>query len=86
MVDTDRLDGGLQGCFSYVLAHADGTPRVFGGSNTCQEWPKGSFIEYSNFTTRALPDNAFDVPSDCTTDSGAPGGETGCHACHDAPN
>ncbi|WP_394844812.1 hypothetical protein LZC95_48170 [Pendulispora brunnea] len=86
IVDSTQLDGGLQGCFTYALGRADGTPRLFGGSATCQEWPKGSFIEYANFTTRALPDSAFDVPPDCAAEGGAVGGETGCHACHDAPN
>ncbi|WP_394834802.1 hypothetical protein LVJ94_50730 [Pendulispora rubella] len=85
-VESERLDGGLQGCFNYVFGRADHMPRIFGGGGSCQDWPKGFFIEYSNFSTHPVSKEFFDVPADCTMDSGAPGGAAGCTACHDAPN
>jgi hypothetical protein len=83
-VDLDRFDAGLAGCFDYVLDAKGNRPMQFGGSPSCQDWPKGSYIEYADFATERPSASLFDVPAACKPPSGT-GDVHGCHACHDAP-
>jgi len=85
-VDLAPFDAGLAGCFNYVFASSNENPLRFGGSPSCQDWPKGSYIEYANFVVGPQLDSRFEVPAGCAGDAGAnSAGSDGCHLCHDAP-
>ncbi|WP_438028478.1 hypothetical protein [Sorangium sp. So ce233] len=83
IVDLARFDDGLEGCFFYSVDKETELPRLFGGG-PCSDWPKGSFIEYSNFRQEETPDDLFAVPSSCAgAEPPDPESSKACWTCHD---
>ena len=79
--DLSHLGPDVAGCFTYVRGTAH-EPRLFGGSSSCTDWPRGSYVEYSNFAEQPAAAEVFDAPLGCT--AAATDSASACAGCHES--